>query len=609
MFKRKAQIKPSANLKSSERKKLLKGVCEAFGLPEDRLGSEEKNKIMPKDLKSSKIQLHSGENALLYTTEKERPIWIGLGKIMVPTLFTLWQCPYLCPILLTPEGTIDNLQSGADLMARGVFDPLPERAPKGSVVAIATLKRPTVPVAVGIAQIDCHNISEETVGKAALTVSVIDDTLFEAYRGDKTAPKELDLNIPLETPETVTNDGEVTSTAEATPEEKTTPEEMATPEENATPEEKVIPEEKTTTEEKTTPEEKATAEEKEDNAEESNMKTLSLDAAAVDELFEQSLLQVLRKAIDSPLDLPMPSSQFLSQQLLPNLKIQDTNAVNMKKTSYKKATKFFKSMEKKGYLKSKERAGEVVILSIAGAENERVSKFNIYKVKKPKPAPSPTDPATTDAPSTQLPSDAYNPTDKMIAKEYYRPRSVFAVILAGSGISTDKYYSATDLRKAIESYISKNNLGQGKFVVPDEKLQNALKLTKKTPRDQIMPLVLKSSQMQHTITPPFSETEAKPRKGAIPMILLTTERRGGNKVVTIVSNLEPFHLNALDVAEGLRVACAGSTSVSDVREGSDLKQVLIQGNHVKNISVYLEKKGVRATWVEVNDKANKNKKK
>lgn len=621
MFRKKAQVKPAANIKSSERRKIFKAICDQFEIDEGTLPSKEGYKILPKDVRTAKIKLHSGENATLFTGDGGKPIWIRLGASQyVPTLYTLWECPYIAPILLTPRPTILALQNGADLMARGVFDPLPEKAPVNSVVAIATLDSPTVPVAVGVAVVDCSDIHEEDTGKAAITVNVVDDTLFASYHGDKKVPKSLDLSIPQESSEDApqdesslnNSDGPASKDQENDSSEKTQ-EVGKDPVEELTEEQLLkLALEQTEAEavEKTSQDTKAQDEQKNENAqaaqaaapeeapEASELVENKLTTQDIDSFIYQALLQVLRKAIDEPLSFPMPASLFLSEHLLRNVRYPHQD-VTLKNSSWKKAAKFFKAMDKKGLLNCRERNGEVVIQSIAGKDNPEVRDFQVYKVKKA--------PAGQQQQQSQQSSGA-----KMVATEYWKPRSAAKGLFEDLKLSTSQFYPTETLKNILSEYVNKHQLGAGQNVNVDGVLRAALSLDNKTaalPRPKMLSALQGNCSVSHTITEPGGEEPKKLAKGPIPQITIQTERRGGNKIVTKLWNLEPFHLDPVLMAEELRVACAGSTTVNPLREGSDLQEVMVQGDQKKAITSILETKGVRPAWIETIDKANKKKKK
>lgn len=593
----------------------------------EKLPNDAKNKIVPKDLRACKIQLHSGETALLYTTGGEKPVWLKLKEgALVPTVLTLWECPYLLKKLYTPIYTIERLQNGADLMTPGVFDPLPENCPAGTVVAIHTVQSPTVPMAVGVTLTNCSEITETQTGKAAYIVNVVDDTLLEGYRGNKKVPTKLDLSVPSidENDQDTESKIQGEDNAQATEGKEKEVSSKAKEEQNGEQEveesadklaELLLEQEE---EEEDEEEDEGSQDKKEleraisdpvkEGSEELNNETTeqqeeesnngpSFTTEEIDGLFYRALLQVLRKAIDTPLELPIPGSLFLSQHLLPNLAFQDAQ-VNMKSTSYKKAQKFFKTMEKKKLLKCRERNGEVVVQSIAGKDTPEVRDFTIYKVKK------------TKSTNTQQANTPKSTSGKMIAREYWKPRSASGPLFREHNLQETKFYPTDTLKKLLSTHVEKHGLGSGKNVHIDDILSSALSTTKQKPlsREELLPALQKNCTLNHTITPP-GEEEPKLAKGPIPKIQILIERRGGNKIVTRISNVEPFHINPVTLAEELRVHCAGSTSTSPIREGSDLKEVMVQGPQQKAVIKLLEEKGIRPNWVATTDKTIKKKKK
>lgn len=577
MFRKKAVAKPAANLKSTERKKLLKQVCATFGFNEEKLSSDVKNKIMPKDLRCAKIKLHSGDNGLLYS-EGEKPVWIEIRKTLVPTLFTLWEVPWLVPCLHTPKLTIERLQNGADLMAPGVFDPLPD-AKKGSAVGIVTVQNPYVPVAVGIAQVDCTMIDDDMTGKAALTVNVIGDTVMEGYRMGYTVPSKLDFTVPVE----ATQEEEQ---GEQDREGESSTAETAATAENGAAQELV---EQLSEPAQPTQENNEKKEEIAEQQEPQEQQHQEFSSQEVDNLFRQATVQAIRLAVDNPLDLPMQGSKFISQYVQPHLK----HDVVMKKTSWKKATKYFKQMEKEGLMKTRERNGETVVVSLADMNNDQIKSHSIYKVKKQAPGAASIKPSKT----------------KLIAKEFFKPRSAAVPLFMAMRQDCSYPLPGEVLRDVVNKYVIEKQLANGKLVRPDDTLKSALNSRNGTvTRDQLLPMLQQQCQTSHKIWNADEEEPKKTAKGGIPRLKIIVERRGGNKIVTILSNFEPFHLNATNISEELRVKCASATSVSPIIEGSDAMEILVQGPQAAQIIKILEDKGIKGLWVDVTDKV-KNKKK
>ena len=77
-------------------------------------------------------------------------------------VYTLWRHPQLVPLLHTPEIVLKKLRSGAPLMTPGLAcgPPFPSKAIKDSIVAIASLERPSVPTVVGICEIDISSLQQ-----------------------------------------------------------------------------------------------------------------------------------------------------------------------------------------------------------------------------------------------------------------------------------------------------------------------------------------------------------------------------------------------------------------------------------------------------------------
>lgn len=98
----------------------------------------------------------------------ERVLWFkiehgpGFNKRLYPTVYTLWHNPNLVALLHTPEMVMRKLHGGADLMTPGLANdpPFPERAVKDAVVAVASLDSHTVPLFVGICEIDVSALGE-----------------------------------------------------------------------------------------------------------------------------------------------------------------------------------------------------------------------------------------------------------------------------------------------------------------------------------------------------------------------------------------------------------------------------------------------------------------
>ena len=69
----------------------------------------------------------------------------------------------------------------------------------------------------------------------------------------------------------------------------------------------------------------------------------------------------------------------------------------------------------------------------------------------------------------------------------------------------------------------------------------------------------------------------------------------GNHIVTCVSGFEIFRLDADGLAEGLRTACASSTTVQPDPRKPELKQIMVQGEHVEVVAECLIARGFQGS--------------
>lgn len=87
---------------------------------------------------------------------------MGNSLLIPETVYTLWRHPGLVPLLHTPELVLQKLRTGADLMTPGLArgPPFPSKARKNSIVAIASIEKPSVPRVVGECDIDVASLRQ-----------------------------------------------------------------------------------------------------------------------------------------------------------------------------------------------------------------------------------------------------------------------------------------------------------------------------------------------------------------------------------------------------------------------------------------------------------------
>jgi translation initiation factor 2D len=181
------QIKPLSPLKSSDRRRTADQIIADFGIdlptdastdPEDKAAATAaltalRKSILPENALSARFTTTAGPDlkqvsGTIYvgshegTSGEQRILWAKVADKMYPTVYTLWHNPRIVPLLHTPLVVVEKLQSGADLMTPGLQrgPPFPKDAKKGAVVGIASLEAPTVPVAVGVCEINVCDLDK-----------------------------------------------------------------------------------------------------------------------------------------------------------------------------------------------------------------------------------------------------------------------------------------------------------------------------------------------------------------------------------------------------------------------------------------------------------------
>lgn len=96
-------------------------------------------------------------------------------------VYTLWKNTNLLPLLHTHPPVLTKIQTGADLMIPGLIGPpFPAGATKGRLVAIASSESPTVPLVVGVCEINVSGLTRVVgeKGKAVRVVHWVGDEIF-----------------------------------------------------------------------------------------------------------------------------------------------------------------------------------------------------------------------------------------------------------------------------------------------------------------------------------------------------------------------------------------------------------------------------------------------
>jgi translation initiation factor 2D len=188
MFRKYFKSKGHTQVKSSDRKKLRQQLQQIYPILNDDLLSL----IVPlgkgEDFTSCKILLSTGDDIVVYSTNKIPWFFIIDDKIerLFPTVYLLWKCPDLLPIKFhTHKHVFSKLINGADLMLPGLI------LPSGGVTlqALRHIKRDDLcsiclddnryPIGIGQTTMDGEDMYMSGMkGRGILTLHLYQDALW-----------------------------------------------------------------------------------------------------------------------------------------------------------------------------------------------------------------------------------------------------------------------------------------------------------------------------------------------------------------------------------------------------------------------------------------------
>ncbi|XP_018416818.1 PREDICTED: eukaryotic translation initiation factor 2D isoform X1 [Nanorana parkeri] len=556
MFCKPFRVKSHTALKSSDRKKLRGAISSAFS----SLTTENLADLMPskEDLTVVKVFVHKGDAVSVYVHNKN-PIIFELERRFYPTVYTLWRHPDILPVFSTWPPVFERMNGGADLMLPGVLvsSGLPE-VQKGTLCAI-TLVGNRAPVAIGVATMSTKDmLASGMKGKGFNILHTYKDQLW-AY-GDESCPpnissEEIDVTASAKLEEEIMSlDSE--SQAPSTELENLHLQEVA-----ATVQQKggEIKENTETLEE-----------EREGMPSMENCNTSSQET--MDDLLHQCFFHALKYKVKKS-DLPLLTSAFLRNYLFACC--PEGQQVDIKKSSYKKLSKFLQVMQQRNILQVKELSkGVESIVEIQWKHPDVISFV---------------------APTTVLPLETCETSDGGRKQSYQPPEisSLYGInakmlpLFQASGHRKGDLLTHNEVRSVTITYVKTNELvhsDKKNFVIVDpvicDCLLNAsekhdLSLLK---WDDLLTRCLERMQPSHRVT--FPGISSVVRKGNIEPIDIAVAQRGSNKKVTIIKNLELYGLDPLSVGSALQQRVQASFSCTVLPGTKDRVQVQIQGNQV-----------------------------
>ncbi|XP_070251855.1 eukaryotic translation initiation factor 2D isoform X3 [Myotis yumanensis] len=507
MFAKAFRVRSNTAIKGSDRRKLRADVAAAF----PALGTDQASELVPgkEELSILKLYAHRGDAVTVYVSGGN-PVLFELEKNLYPTVYTLWSYPDLLPAFTTWPLVLEKLVGGADLMLPGIVVPpagLPQ-VQKGDLCAIVLVGN-RAPVAIGVAAMSTSEmLTSGLKGRGFSVLHTYEDHLWRS--GDKSSPPFI-APLTLDPPDVSEEKGSVQAgpalqddmrrlTLEGKEEENGEDQQMCG--------EKTLPEAS------------------EDpgigglNPDPADSKTLQ---EQMDELLQQCFLHALKCRIKKT-DLPLLTSTFLGSHVFSCC--PEGRQLDIKKSSYKKLSKFLQQMQQEQIIQVKELSKGV---------------------------------------------------ESIVAVDWKHPRK--GSILEGS-----------EVRMIIINYAKKNDLvdADNKNLVHLDPILCDCILEKseqhtvmKLPWDSLLTRCLEKLQPAYQVTFPGQGPIVK--KGKICPIDITLAQRASNKKVTVVRNLEAYGLDPCTVAATLQQRCQASTTVTPAPGAKDSLQVQIQGNQVHHL--------------------------
>ncbi|XP_032734386.1 eukaryotic translation initiation factor 2D isoform X2 [Lontra canadensis] len=535
MFAKAFRVKSNTAIKGSDRRKLRADVAAAF----PTLGTDQVSALVPgkEELNIVKLYAHRGDAVTVYVCGGN-PILFELEKNLYPTVYTLWSYPDLLPMFTTWPLVLEKLVGGADLMLPGLVVPPPglPQVQKGDLCAIALVGN-RAPVAVGVAAMStAEMLTSGLKGRGFSVLHTYQDHLWRS--GDKSSPPSL-APPALDAPDVNEEKGSVQADPALQGDMRRLTLE-GEDKENGEVQQQMCGE-------------KSLSEATEDagvrgpNPDPTDSKTLQ---EQMDELLQRCFLHALKCQVKKA-DLPLLTSTFLGSHMFSCC--PEGRQLDIKKSSYKKLSKFLQHMQQEQMIQVEELSRGV---------------------------------------------------ESIVAVDWRHPRK--GSVLEGR-----------EVRTIIINYAKKNDLvdADNKNLVKLDPIlcdcileKNEQHTVVKLPWDSLLTRCLERLQPAYQVTFPGQEPIVK--KGKICPIDITLAQRASNKKVTVVRNLEAYGLDPCSVAAVLQQRCQASTTVTPAPGAKDSLQVQVQGNQIHHLSrLLLEDYQLPRKYIQGLEKAPKPSKK
>ncbi|XP_063607889.1 eukaryotic translation initiation factor 2D-like [Penaeus indicus] len=590
MFTKPFKIKSQTQLKGSDRKKLRTELSKMY----PSLTAEDVNKLVPskEDVTLIKMYCHRGESVNVYQVQKDPMFFmIEREKEIYPTVYMLWKYPDLLRTFTTQDPVIDVLVGGADLMLPGIVvkgqvGPTSYgKFEKGLPAAVNTLEN-KAPQAVGItAQSSMDMYMSARRGKGITILQVYRDHLWEL--GSKSPPPPMGPAFSEPVPQSAENlgsKGEEADVSDPANESGTnSPSELADGVEEIKLTDGQSPD--------SDPGVDVGLQQEEEVAQVSGPE-------AMDKLLVHCFLKAWKTSAKK-VEVPILTSNFYRLHMVPAC--PDGASLDIKKSSYKKLTKFLNEMAKQEIIQVKEFPKGVENITAVNWAHDDLKSFVVDMEE------------TTVKQVTNSGARTFTPPQ---IEEVYQVSGDTLQFYKANGLCKGDVLVTSEVRQVVTSYIKKKGLQKegDRMVNLDPVLHEAVVNRKEGYKeqlrwDEIFSRMLGKMAPAIRITRPGFNPVI--RKGKLEPIEINVAKRSGNKKVTLIYNANIYGIDEAEFAHQIQVGVAASTSVGPAEhKPQGTTQVLVQGNQVAFVSkLLLETYHIPRKYIRGMELAAKGKKK
>lgn len=592
------RVKSNTQMKGSDKKKLKASLKKSF----PNLSDTDLNVLLPtkEEIVVSKIFTFNEESVLLYIHNKNTVFFeMEKDKIFFPTVYTLWKHPNLIPFLTTWPPVMSRIANGADLMLPGVIIDEEKgikaycdgRLSKGDLVSV-NLQSNKAPVAVGTAWLSSEDMyMAAKKGKCVNMVHFYGDQLWAA--GTKEQLPDLggpDMGF------LVKGDyyGEPSDEEEVDKDDDTS---ANTGDASNSPVEEVCNDVDGL---------KISSSEKSHQSD--NEEALADDRSPqeiMDELLDNAFLQSLKTSCNAKkAEFPMLTSNFFRLHMVPACPPQ--SQLDVKKSSYKKLSKFLEKKERFGVIKMKELTKGVESIMSVDYEHEMIKQFRVVKHAK-------CEEEKEESEVPILPCDkAYEPP-KIV--ELFTVTANVLKLFKTANIGKGIGLTAQEVRHVLTEYVKTNELKSDTpgMVRLDELLAEVVlakgdNSCKELKWEELQQFTITKMSPGYSLQ--FQGQPAQQFKGKLDPVELTTATRSGNKKVTLVNNLDTYQIDPSEFGHKCQLYLSVGTTSHPAPNRKSGTEVMIQGNHVAYAAkLLIEEYKIPKKYIKGVENAGKPKKK